>query len=182
MSLCRTKRKHRLLGTILMLSSLLSGCASTMERAIGSAFETVIKTTADAVVETVVEVTVDAVVDATVTAAFACIDNDKPVLSGALPNPVLNQEYNGLVHVGIRNEPYDDSYDYTFNLYGDYPPGMRIENNDRQIRLIGTPTLPGVYNFNIKVRVEDGPYGANQTKGLCRTTDKESYQWTIQQV
>jgi len=52
------------------------------------AFESVIETTADAVVDLTVEVvlkpTVNAVVDGTVGKAIACIDNDKPVLRGAL--------------------------------------------------------------------------------------------------
>lgn len=139
-------------------------------------FEAAVETTARAVVY----VAVEAVVKPAIGAAVACIDNDKPVLRGALPNPVLNQEYNGIIHVGIRNEPYDDSYDYTFELYGDFPPGMTTEYAGRQIRLMGTPTMPGEYNFKIRVQVEDGPYGENRTQGLCFTVDNERFQWTVQ--
>lgn len=185
MSLIRSKRKCGLLFTTLILSSILSGCASTMERAIGSAFEAVVETTVEFVVDTTVDVIIkpaaEAVVDSTINAAIACIDNDKPVLRGALPNPILNQEYEGLINVSIRNEPYDSSYDYNFSLYGDIPPGMTTKNSGRQIRLMGRPTVPGVYNFSVGVQVDDGPYGANKTKGLCFTTDKEHFQWTISQ-
>jgi len=186
MSLSATIRKNRLLFAILILSSALSGCASMAGGAIESMVENVVETTVDVVIDTTVDVILepafDAVVEATVVAAIACIDNDKPVLSATLPNPVLNQAYSGLVHVGIRNEPYDDSYDYTFELSGHLPPGIRTVSAGRQLRLAGTPKEPGEYNFKIKVTVEDGPYGSNDTAGLCYTVDNESFQWSIQQT
>ena len=167
-------RKHSIVFIILILSSALSGCASMAEEVI----ETLLVTTARAVVY----VTVEAVVKPALGAAVACIDNDKPVLSGALPNPVLNQEYDGIINVSIRNEPYDDSYDYTFELFGDLPPGMTTENHGRQIRLVGTPTMSGEYNFKIRVKVEDGRNGENRTKGLCYTVDNEIFHWKVQQA
>jgi len=159
---------------IIVLSSALSGCVSMAEEV----FEAAIETTARAVVY----VTVEAIVKPTIGVAVACIDNDKPVLRGALPSPVLNQEYDAIIHVGIRNEPYDDSYDYTFEILGDFPPGMTTENSGRQIRLMGTPTMAGEYNFKVRVRVEDGPNGEDRTSGLCFTVDNESFHWNIQQA
>jgi len=177
-------RKPRMLLMACILSMTLSGCASTLS----GVMEAVVETTADAVGDLVVDVAVgtaqamvDTAVEVTIDASVACIDNDAPVLRGALPNPKLNQEYNGTISVNIRNEPYDDAYGYAFEVYGDFPPGMNSESSGRQLTLTGTPTMPGEYDFRIRVMVEDGAYGKNSTRGLCFTVDDESFHWSIQQ-
>lgn len=184
MSISGLMRKARLLLVVLVLGITQCGCVATLDRAVGGLFEAVVETTVDAVADAVVDTTVNAIsvgADMVVSGAIACIDNDRPVLSGALPNPALNQPYNAIVHVGIRNEPYDNAYAYAFKIHGDFPAGMSSESVGRQLRLTGTPTRPGQYNFQISVSVEDGLYGASDTDGLCDTTDNEQFQWTIQQ-
>jgi len=171
-----TTQKKRLIFTLLIMTSALSGCATM----IGDAFETVIETTVEVVVETTVDAVVRTAVDVVVHTAIACIDNDKPVLEGALPDPMLNQMYEGLIHVGIRNEPYDNAYKYTFELFGDFPEGMSTEIDGRHFRFTGTPVVPGEYQFGISVKVEDGPNGSKDTGGLCFTVDNERFHWTIQ--
>jgi len=181
MSYSGALRKNVCLFMLFLVTSALSGCASMLNDAVGGLVETVVETTVEAVVDVTIDAVVHTAVDVGAHTAVACIDNDKPVLSGALPSPVLNQEYNAMVHVGIRNEPYDDAYSYAFEVYGDFPPGMSSEGVGRQLRLTGVPTLPGDYHFQVRVRVEDGLHGAKNTKGLCFTVDEESFQWTIQQ-
>jgi hypothetical protein len=111
-----------------------------------------------------------------------CIDDDQPELSpSTLPNPILNQVYNQVIHVGIRNEPYDDRFDYTFTLSGNIPTGMQIEVLGRDFRLIGTPTELGDFGFTVRVDVE-GNNITNDTTGLCSTTDSQSYRWTVQMM
>ena len=167
-------RKYRLLFTVPILCSTLCGCASMAEELV----ESVIEVTARAIVY----VTIEVVVKPALGKAVACIDNDRPVLRGSLPTPVLNHEYDGVINVSIRNEPYDNSYDYTFELTGDLPPGMTANSSGRQIRLMGTPTTPGEYSFKIRVNVEDGPNAEERTKGLCFTVDNELFHWKIQQA
>jgi len=178
MVIVKTLRHYGLLLSILMSSSVLTGCATMVE----SAFESIVETTADFVVEAAVEVVVEPLAEAVIDTAIACLDNDKPVLRGALPNPTLHQEYNGVVQVSLRNEPYDNLYDYTFEVSGQYPPGMRTEYNGRQLILTGTPTTAGEYNFRVAVVVQDGRYGGQNTDGLCSTADIESFHWSIQQT
>jgi len=84
-----------------------------------------------------------------------CIDGDKPVLEGALPSPILNQEYNEGITVGIRNEPYDDLFNYRFELTGNLPVGIQQSSTGRSFRLFGTPIETGEYNFRISVQVKD---------------------------
>ncbi len=113
--------------------------------------------------------------------AIDCIDDDRPVLSPAvLPNPILNQVYEDRVHVGIRNEPYDDSFDYTFRVSGQFPPGIQRDTVGRDLRIYGTPTALGDYSFTVRVDVIDSASRPNSTSGLCSTTDEQTYSWTIQ--
>lgn len=114
--------------------------------------------------------------------AIDCIDNDKPELSGLLPHPILNHEYNEVVHVGIRNEPYDDQFDYQFTVSGNFPSGLQSESSGRDLRLFGTPIELGDFSFTIKVEVGGGGrIGiADGTEGLCSTIDTKAYQWTVQ--
>jgi len=109
-----------------------------------------------------------------------CIDDDQPVLAGALPNPVLNQVYDHGLTVGIRNEPNDSRFAYNFSLQGSIPAGMSYRSSGQTFRFTGTPTTTGTYDFSVSVRVEDALLGSNDTGGLCSTFDSESFQWTVQ--
>lgn len=115
--------------------------------------------------------------------ALDCIDDDQPELSpGSLPNPVLNQEYSETIHVGIRNEPYDDRFRYRFTLSGEIPKGLQTEVQGRDLRLYGTPIELGDFRFTVQVDVESRNSLAGDTDGLCSTIDSRSYQWTIQMM
>lgn len=121
--------------------------------------------------------------DSLIDLALDCIDNDRPVLSPIfLPNPILNQVYNQTVHVRIRNEPFDDSFDYAFQLEGSLPTGLQTQVSGRDLRIFGTPTVLGDFNFVVRVRVLDNPAGFNNTQGLCSTIDTNGYEWTVQPV
>ncbi len=112
-----------------------------------------------------------------------CIDNDGPELSPPnLPNPILNQEYNQEVHVGIRNEPNDDRFSYEFTLSGNIPDGMQVSAAGRDLSLFGTPIELGDFNFGVTVKVVEPSQSSNQTSGLCSTIDRINYQWTVQMM
>ncbi|MEE9335910.1 MAG: hypothetical protein V3U65_17600 [Granulosicoccaceae bacterium] len=110
-----------------------------------------------------------------------CIDNDGPELSpGTLPNPILNQEYDQVVHVGIRNEPNDDRFNYEFTLSGGLPEGMQTSAAGRDMRIFGTPIELGDFNLNVTVEVVERSLSGTQTEGLCSTIDRINYQWAVQ--
>lgn len=113
--------------------------------------------------------------------AIDCIDNDKPELSPAtLPNPILNQEYFENIHVGIRNEPFDDNFAYAFTVSGNFPAGLQTESVGRDLRVFGTPIELGDFQFDVKVQVGEGSRGLSNVEGLCSTIDTQSYEWEIQ--
>lgn len=110
-----------------------------------------------------------------------CLDNDGPELSpSTLPNPTLNQEYNQVVHVGIRNEPNDDRFNYEFTLSGRIPEGLQSTSAGRDMSIFGTPIELGNFDFSVTVEVVERSISSTQTQGLCSTTDRINYQWTVQ--
>jgi len=110
-----------------------------------------------------------------------CLDNDGPELSPrTLPNPTLNQEYNQVVHVGIRNEPNDDRFNYDFTLSGRLPDGLQATSAGRDMNIFGTPIELGNFDFSVTVEVVERSLSGTQTQGLCTTTDRINYQWTVQ--
>ena len=110
-----------------------------------------------------------------------CLDNDGPELSpSTLPNPTLNQEYNQVVHVGIRNEPNDDRFNYEFTLSGRIPEGLQSTSAGRDMSIFGTPIELGNFDFSVTVEVVERSISSTQTQGLCSTTDRINYQWSVQ--
>lgn len=115
--------------------------------------------------------------------ALDCIDDDRPVLSpGELPNPVLFQEYEEFIRVGIRNEPNDDSFLYTFTIQGALPEGIQTSASGRNLRLFGTPIIMGEFDFRVRVVVSDRTGSNDRPSGLCSTVDERNYQWSIQMM
>lgn len=112
-----------------------------------------------------------------------CLDNDGPELSPAtLPNPILNQEYSQVVHVGIRNEPNDDRFDYEFTLSGRIPEGLQTTFAGRDLNIFGTPTELGNFDFSVTVEVVESSFSSTQTAGLCSISDRINYRWTVQMM
>ncbi|MBX2839154.1 MAG: hypothetical protein KTR35_20025 [Gammaproteobacteria bacterium] len=110
-----------------------------------------------------------------------CIDDDQPELRpNSLPNPVLNQEYDQVIRASIRNEPYDDRFDYSFTFRGDLPSGIQTEADDRDFKIYGTATQMGDFEFTVTVMVDGNLGDYNDTSGLCTTIDSEVYQWSVQ--
>jgi len=113
--------------------------------------------------------------------AADCIDDDGPELSPrTLPNPILNQEYDEIVHVGIVREPFDDRFTYEFNVSGTLPDGLQTDAFGQDLRIFGTPIEQGDFDFSVRVRVVEPSSSSNQTAGLCRISDTQGYRWTVQ--
>jgi len=119
---------------------------------------------------------------------FDCIDDDGPVLRPrVIPNPVLNQTYDVRITASINNEPYDDRFVYDINVSQGLPPGLTAEVFERRIRITGTPTELGNYNFDISVRVDEPyqtvTYNHNEgtSSGLCRHHTHKIYRVDVLQ-
>lgn len=112
--------------------------------------------------------------------AIDCLDDDRPQLRpNELAQPVLNQTYDQTIRVSIRNEPFDDNFNYRFTLSGQLPEGIQTQSAGREYRLFGTPIELGDFRFSVRVEVS-GNDTFNDTSGLCSTVDTNNYSLTVQ--
>lgn len=101
----------------------------------------------------------DAVVD--------CLDNDGPVFrTTSLAPATLNQVYQETIRAAVDNEPFDDRFEYDFNIVnGVLPAGLSTTQAGRSFIFTGTPTELGTFNIEINVFVDDGQDAVDS--GLC---------------
>ncbi|WP_458626764.1 hypothetical protein [Winogradskyella sp. PC D3.3] len=88
-----------------------------------------------------------------------CIINKRP----EIPNTsfhvgfVNTYYYEGLTSE-IKNEPRDDDYGYTYEIYGDLPDGLETFTNFRTLSIEGTPQTAGTFTFTIRLYVDPPEY------------------------
>lgn len=58
----------------------------------------------------------------------------------------------------IKNEPRDDAYVYTYEIYGDLPAGLEMHTNNRTLSIEGMPMASGTYIFTIYLYVDPPEY------------------------
>lgn len=115
---------------------------------------------------------------------FDCIIDDRPVLNTEnLTQPVLNQVYESSISVSIKNNSFDDDYDYRWTLDGQLPPGIDYNNNHRSLRFSGTPTSLGDYPYSVSVSVSSDNYWQDNdsvnASDLCRQNVKREFNMTV---
>ncbi len=110
-----------------------------------------------------------------------CIDDDGPVLTPRdLPIPILNHSYEAVITASIENEPYDDRFQYKFNIGAGLPAGLIVDTFEREVRISGAPTELGNYAMRVEVTVEDASSDGNSSR-LCRRKTARNYVFMIQQ-
>ncbi len=77
----------------------------------------------------------------------------------------------------VNDTADDEEYDYSFDVYGDVPPGLTITYEHRQVVLRGYPQRSGVYDFSIRVYVD---YVGIDFKCLNDDSDENTYRITVQ--
>lgn len=120
--------------------------------------------------------------DALIDAAIDCLDGDRPQFNRpVLPDPILNQAYREVIRASIRNEPFDDRFDYDFFVSGSLPTGVVTEIINREVLVIGTPTELGTFTLGLFVEVSlPGRFGRRDASGLCSTQRSRNYELTVQ--
>jgi hypothetical protein len=66
----------------------------------------------------------------------------------------LNLPYNQVITAEVKNDAFDDAYDYFFDVVGDLPQGLEIIYFYRRIEIVGTPLETGRFNFTVYLSVE----------------------------
>ncbi len=115
----------------------------------------------------------DAVVD--------CIDGDGPALdTSGLQPATLNKEYLHTIRASVRNEPFDDRFEYDFAIIGGaLPAGISGIESGRSFTLTGTPTELGEFTFRLNVFVDDGQNAFDS--GLCFRNEDRNFTLLVNQ-
>jgi hypothetical protein len=116
-----------------------------------------------------------------------CVINRHPQLQNArLTTGQVNNYYFEEIRADINNEPRDDSYYYYFSIDGDLPRGLEFIIDYRSVFIEGQPLESGVYNFSIRLTVEQAndyydncENRLNDCDGLCEDTTIERYRLVV---
>lgn len=78
----------------------------------------------------------------------------------------------------IKNEPRDDAYDYSYEIYGNLPDGLEMFANHRTLSIEGMPQASGTFTFTIYLYVDPPEYydedSGKYEDALCsRSTSKK---------
>lgn len=108
-----------------------------------------------------------------------CLLKIEPYLEDKnLSNGIVMQSYNDFIVVGIQNGNDENYWIDSVTIEGNLPTGVSSSYDYRKITFSGTPTVAGVYNFNVKIIVVDNNDDTNNDN-LCGNTVSKSYQITI---
>lgn len=114
-----------------------------------------------------------------------CTDYDGPEFeTPGLPSAVVMQPYDAVVSVDIVRHVLDDGYFYAFDVDGDIPPGLQVEQQgvSRHLRFVGTPTTVGTYQFKVSVSVTSPSAQEGDFDSLCWTEEWKTYVIVVEAV
>lgn len=114
-------------------------------------------------------------------AVIDCIDNDGPEFRDTSLLPAtLNQVYLDTIRAAVNNDPFDDGFEYDFDIIsGRLPAGISTDQTGRTFTVSGTPTELGDFTFELNVFIDDG---LNITdSGLCFRNKSREFTLTVNQ-
>ncbi|WP_298238089.1 hypothetical protein [uncultured Algibacter sp.] len=116
-----------------------------------------------------------------------CVVNRHPQLEdNRLGTAQVNNYYFEEIRADINNEPHDDRYYYYFSIDGELPRGLEFIVDYRSVIIEGRAQESGVYNFTIRLSVEQAndyydecENRLNDCDGLCEDTTIERYRLVV---
>ena len=108
-----------------------------------------------------------------------CIINKRPEIHDkSFDVGYLNNYYYEEIQSEIKNEPRDNDYGYTYEIYGDLPVGLQTFANYRTLSIEGTPEVSGTYTFKVHLYVDPPEYydddsGQYESSMCAYSTSKE---------
>ena len=112
--------------------------------------------------------------------AVDCVFPTRPELNGEFLEGKFGEPYSAMVTASIKNTPYEDSFDYGFEIMGSIPEGVQYTIFDRFVRFSGTPQEVG--DFRLQITVETYDTREEDEDGTCfgNNTATEEYVIRIQ--
>ncbi|WP_178985119.1 hypothetical protein [Winogradskyella helgolandensis] len=109
-----------------------------------------------------------------------CIINKRP----EIPNKsfdvgYVNSYYYEDFTSEIKNEPNDDDYGYTYEIYDDLPEGLQMFANFRTLSVEGIPRTSGTYTFKVHLYVDPPEYYDEESgqyeDALCASSTSKTF-------
>ncbi|WP_225035816.1 hypothetical protein [Winogradskyella sp. SM1960] len=109
-----------------------------------------------------------------------CIINKRP----EIPNTsfdvgYVNNYYYEEFTSEIKNEPNDDAYGYTYEIYGDLPDGLQMFADFRTLSIEGMPIASGTFTFKIYLYIDPPEYYDYDTEryedSMCAYSDSKEF-------
>jgi hypothetical protein len=114
---------------------------------------------------------------------YDCVASARPNLhSKNLRIGTVGAAYNDFIDADVTNEPYDNNYDYFYQVDGNLPVGMTYHEQGRKVYFTGVPTVAGTYTFDIRLTIDpkysddNGWDGGNR---ICLGDDTITKEFTI---
>jgi len=109
---------------------------------------------------------------------FECMLGLEPEINEpSVDQAFIGEPYFDTISAEVKNEPFDNAYDYYFDVVGELPEGIDILFFYRRIELTGTPTEAGRFNFTVYLTVESFDDGFVDTSPTCK--DEVSRDFTL---
>ncbi|TCK68969.1 hypothetical protein DFQ05_0480 [Winogradskyella wandonensis] len=92
----------------------------------------------------------------------------------SIASATLNEPYYQRITAEVDNAVNDNSFDYFFEVIGDFPQGIDVVFLSRSLEILGVPEEAGVFEFTVFLsveRFEDGVYDSSPTCSDYARTD-----------
>ena len=107
---------------------------------------------------------------------FECILGLEPEINEtSIAQANINEPYLQAITGEVTNEPFDNDYDYFFEVVGEHPEGIEILYFYRRIELVGTPLEAGRFNFTVYLSVESFEDGFVDPSPTCNDEVSRTY-------
>ncbi|RZN80647.1 MAG: hypothetical protein EVB11_11360 [Winogradskyella sp.] len=99
--------------------------------------------------------------------ALECLFGVNPEINEtSISSATMGENYFQRITAEVDNDANDNSYDYFFDIIGDFPVGVDAVFFARSIEIIGVPEETGAFDFTVYLyveRFEDGYYDSSPT-------------------
>ncbi|MEM1002032.1 MAG: hypothetical protein AAGH46_05235 [Bacteroidota bacterium] len=109
---------------------------------------------------------------------FECILGLEPQINEtSIEQATIDEPYFDVITAEVKNDAFDDGYDYFFEVVGNLPEGIELIYFYRRIELVGTPVESGRFNFTVYLYVESFDDGFVDPSPTCN--DEVSKTFTL---
>jgi len=92
-----------------------------------------------------------------------------------ISSATLNEPYSQRITAEVDNEVNDNSYDYFFDVIGDFPPGIDVVFLSRSIEILGVPEESGAFDFTVFLYVERFENGFYDSSPTCKDEVRQEF-------